>query len=561
MNKHLAMALVLAIGGSLLVVGCSNQEGPSVSEDKRDELVLAVGSERDEGWDPVTGWGRYGSPLFQSTLFQRDAKLNIINDLATGYEVSEDGTSWTVSIREDATFSDGEPLTADDVAFTFEKARDSGSVVDLNVLQSAVAANDHTVVFELEQPHSTFLSLLVSTGIVPEHAYDDSYAENPVGSGPFQLVQWDKGQQLIVERNPGYYGEEPAFSRLTFLFLDEDAAVAAAQAGEVDVAAVPPTVAQQDFPGMRLENLESVDNRGIMFPCVEAGDNTAEVNEEQEPDPDCDDCVTDQCDTGCDCQLCQEGHPIGNDVTSDLAIRQAINVAVDREALVEGVLNGFGTPAYSVCDQMPWWNPDTVIDDGDQEEAAIILSAAGWEDANGDRVLEKDGLRAEFTLLYPADDQVRQALAMATADMMEPLGIKITTQGESWEGIEAGMHSNAVLFGWGSYDPLEMYNLYSSDTIGEGWYNTGYYSNPAVDEYMERALGADTEEEAIEYWQLAQWDGETGFSARGDAPWAWLVNLGHLYLVKEDLDIGETKIQPHGHGWPLTDNIEQWKWE
>lgn len=530
-KSYLVMVLALVTAGGLLVSGCSNEQGPAESGEKTDQLILAVGSERDEGWDPVTGWGRYGSPLFQSTLFQRDSDLNIINDLATGYEVSDDGTTWTVDIRDDVVFSDGSPLGAQDVAFTFEKTRDSGSVVDLTVLKSATASGEHTVVFELEQPHSPFLSLLASTGIVPEHAYDESYAENPVGSGPFQLVQWDKGQQLIVEKNPLYYGESPAFERITFLFLSEDAAIAGAQAGEVDIAAVPSTVAGQDFPGMRLEVMESVDNRGIMFPFVESGETT------------------------------EDGRPIGNDVTADEAVRRAINLAVDREALVEGVLNGYGTPAYSVCDKMPWWNPDTVIDDADQDEAERILSEAGWEDSDGDGIRERDGLRAEFNLLYPADDQVRQALAVAVADMVEPLGIRITTEGASWELIENEMHSNAVLFGWGSYDPLEMYNLYSGVTRGEGFYNTGYYENPAVDEHMNRALAATTEEEAINHWQLAQWDGETGFSARGDAPWAWLVNLGHLYLVREDLDIGEHKIQPHGHGWPITDNIQEWEWK
>jgi hypothetical protein len=123
------------------------------------------------------------------------------------------------------------------------------------------------------------------------------------------------------------------------------------------------------------------------------------------------------------------------------------------------------------------------------------------------------------------------------------------------------MYSNAVLFGWGSHDPLEIYNIYSSDNKGVGFYNTIYYSNKVVDEYMEKALSSISESEAIEYWKKAQWDGSTGLSAKGDAPWAWLVNLDHLYLVNEKLDIGVQKVQPHDHGWPITDNIVQWKWK
>lgn len=77
---------------------------------------------------------------------------------------------------------------------------------------------------------------------------------------------------------------------------------------------------------------------------------------------------------------------------------------------------------------------------------------------------------------------------------------------------------------------------------------------------MSQALKAIHEKDAWNLWKKAQWDGQTGLSAQGDAPWAWLVNLDHLYLVKLGLDIGKQKIHPHGHGWPVTDNIEEWRW-
>src|SRR5690606_7796646 len=116
--------------------------------------------------------------------------------------------------------------------------------------------------------------LLVTTGIVPEHAYDENYREHPIGSGPYQLVQWDKGQQIIVERNPHYYGKEPYFKKLTFLFLSEDAGYAAAKAGEVDVVSIPSSFANEKVPGMKLIQLESVDNRGVMFSFVPSGEMT-----------------------------------------------------------------------------------------------------------------------------------------------------------------------------------------------------------------------------------------------------------------------------------------------
>lgn len=524
------MVLVLPLLLASLFAGCGGS-GSSPGTRERDELVLAVGGERDEGYDPTTGWGRYGSPLFQSTLLARDDDLNIVNDLATAYEVGDGGLTYTVKIRDDVKFSDGRALTAEDVAYTFETAAKSGSVVDLSVLDSVQAEDDHTVVFKLKEPMSTFVNLLITMGIVPKHAHNEDYAYNPVGSGPYKLVQWDRGQQMIVEANPYYYGAKPFFKRLTFLFLEEDAAFAAAQAGEVDVAAVPHTLAAGDVAGMRLLDVNSVDNRGIMFPYVPAG------------------------------SADEEGNPVGNDVTSDIAIRKAVNVALDRMALVEGVLKGYGSPAYTICDNMPWWNPETVIKDADQAEAKKILEEGGWKDTDGDGIVEKGGLKAGFTLVYPSSDQTRQSLAMAAADMVKKVGIEMKVEGKSWEDIERLMHSNAVLFGWGSHTPMEMYNVYHGKYKGSEWYNTGYYENPTVDAYMDRALAAASEEESLEYWKKAQWDGSTGLSARGDSPWAWLVNLDHCYLVNEKLDTGRNRIEPHGHGWPITANIVEWRWK
>lgn len=519
------MAAILFV---TIATGCA--EGRDEAEQTaRDGLVLTVGTEPETGFDPIKGWGRYGSPLFQSTLLKRDDRLQIINDLATGYEVSADGLTWTVMLRGDAVFSDGEKLTADDVKFTFDKATSGGSSIDLTNLESVEAAEGQ-VTFKLKKPQSTFVYHLITTGIVPEHAYSDSYAEHPVGSGPYTFVQWDKGQQLIVQANPYYYGDKPSFKRLTFLFLQEDAAFAAAKAGSVDVAYIPSAFSSQTVKGMRLEDIRTVDNRGIAFPYVKAGGKT------------------------------DEGYPIGNDVTADEAVRKAINTAIDRQQLVDGILEGYGSPAYTAVDGLPWWDEQSVIEDADAAAAAQMLADAGWKDADKDGVVEKAGLKAEFTLLYPSGDVTRQALALAASDMVQAVGIRMNVEGKSWDEIEKRMHSSAVLLGWGSHDPLEMYNLYSGAYGGVDYYNTGYYANETVDKWLEQAQDARSEKESLEFWKKAQWDGQTGLSARGDAPWAWLVNIDHLYLVNEKLDIGEQRIQPHGHGWPITDNIEDWVW-
>lgn len=532
MKKKRTLFILLSLSMILVVSACSsgNENEESEKKENKDELVLAIDAETDDGFDPTTGWGIYGDPLFQSTLLEYDEDFNIEKDLATDYEVSDDGLEYVVDIRDDALFSDEEPVTADDVVFTFETAKDSGSVVDLSNLKQVEATDDHQVTFTLKEPDSTFISYLITTGIVPEHAYDDDYNENPIGSGPYQMVEWDKDQQLIVEANPHYYRDTPAFNKLTFLFLDEDTAFASARKGDVDVVSIPPSFADEDVPGMKQVELDTVDNRGIMFPYEKAGGET------------------------------DDGDPIGNDVTADKAIRKAIDIGVDREALVDGVLDGFGTPAYSVADRLPWWNPDTKVSDDDQKGAEKILEDNGWKE-NSDGVREKDGQKAEFSLLYPSGDEVRQDLSLAVADQIKELGIDVKTEDKSWDELEHQMFSNPVMMGWGSHDPLEMYNIYSSETKGEDSYNGNYYGNPTVDKYIEKAMRATSQEKADEYWQKAQWDGETGFSSKGDVPWSWLVNLQHVYLVNKDLDIGDQKLHPHGHGWPITDNIEQWHWQ
>lgn len=533
-NNKISFLFLLLLVFLILTAGCTSLDSTqSVNESKeirKDELVLAVDGEPDAGFDPTTGWGRYGSPLFQSTILKRNNQLEIVNDIAANYEVSEDGKVWTVDLRKDVKFSDGVPLTAADVQFTFETALHTGSVVDLNILKKIEATDNYTVKFTLKEPQSTFINSLVTTGIVPKHAYGKDYSENPVGSGPYQLVQWDRGQQLIVQANPEYYDKKPFFQKLTFLFLNEDATFAAAQAGNVDVASIPAAFSKQQVPGMQLQAVKTVDNRGIVFPYVKSGDFT------------------------------ESGLPIGNDVTADPAIRRAINYAIDRQALIEGVLEGYGSPAYTSVDGLPWWNSDTVFEDANIDGARKILQKSGWEDTDGDGILEKGSLKAEFTLYYTAGDAIRQSLSIAVADMLEPLGINVKVKGGSWDTIEKEMYSNAVLMGWGSHDPHEMYNVYSRKYAGVDYYNTGFYQNNTVDEYFEKALSALNEKEALEFWKKAQWDGETGLSAKGDAPWAWLVNIDHLYLVKDGLDIGKQRIHPHGHGWPVTNNIEEWRW-
>ncbi len=372
-RKFSVLSLIMILS---ILAGCgqtvTDNNGEKAKETK-DELVVALTPtvEPKTGYDPTTGWGRVGSPLFQSTLLKLDENAKLVNDLATDYKISDDGLEYEFTLRDDAKFTDDTKVTAEDVAYTFETTANSGSVVDLNYVDKVEALDEKHVKFTLKNPQLPFLYAVAKTGIVPKHLHSDKYGLNPVGSGPYKFVQWDKGQQLIVEANENYYGKKPYFKKITFLYYDEDTAFAAAQAGEVDIAFTNPNSALQKIEGMKLVNVKTVDARCISMPCVEYG---------LEKD--------------------SNGNAVGNDVSSDINIRKAINIGINRKELVDGILNGYGEPAYSMCDSLPWGNDSEAFEDNKVDEAKKILEEAGWRDSDNDGIREKDGVKAELTLYY-----------------------------------------------------------------------------------------------------------------------------------------------------------------
>lgn len=518
-------AAALTLG---LLSGCGNNTETSRAEESAVVVTMPTSSEPETGFDPVYGWGageHTHEPLIQSTLTVTDEDLEIEYDLATEVKCSDDGMIWIVKIRDDVKFTDGEALTAEDVAFTYNKVKELSTVNDFTMLEKAVAVDETTVEFYMETPYSIWPYTMAVVGIVPEHAYDENYAQNPIGSGPYMMKQWDKGQQVIFEANPDYYGGEPEIKKLTVLFMDESSALAAAMAGQVDVAHTAALYSETAISGYELISVESVDNRGFNLPTIP----------EQTVD----------------------GLTIGNNFTCDVNVRRAINIAIDREEMIENVLGGYGSAAYSVCDRMPWYN-DAAEVAYDPEEAERILDEAGWV-MGEDGIREKDGVKAEFTLMFNPEDSVRQALAEDTANQLKKIGISVTTEGAGWDVAYDKAQSQPLMWGWGSHTPMEMYNLYHTvSKTGLAEYSP--YKNEAVDQYMDEALQATDLESSYELWKKAQWDGETGIIQDGDIPWIWLCNVDHLYFVREGLDIGDQNIHPHGHGWSFVNNVEEWKW-
>lgn len=549
-KKRIAAFLCAAVIAAAGLAGCGGTKAPAevqtadvtegenvtagaseaTAEAAADSVIVTMPttSEPEAGFNPVYGWGageHVHEPLIQSTLTTTTADLKIGKDLATDYSVSEDGLTWTVSIRDDVKFTDGEPLTASDVAFTYNLCVENSSVNDFTMLKEAVAVDDTTVEFHMNTPFSIWPYTMAIVGIIPEHAYDENYGQNPIGSGRYIMKQWDKGQQVIFEANPDYYGDEVKMKKVTVLFMDEDAALAAAMAGQVDVAHTAASYADQVIDGYGLLQVASVDNRGINLP-------VGPVEE-------------------------RDGLTVGNEVTADIAVRRAINIGIDREEMITNVLGGYGTPAYSVCDKMPWYNSEAQVS-YDPDGAKQLLEDAGWV-PGADGIREKDGVRAAFTVMYNPGDSVRQALAEDLANQCAELGIEVTTEGAGWDVAYDKALSQPLVWGWGAHTPMELYNIYHTlPATGSAEYSP--YANSTVDAYMDEALKASELEDSYDLWQKAQWDGSTGVTQEGDIPWVWLCNVDHLYYLRNGLQVAEQKIHPHGHGWSIVNNVDQWEW-
>ena len=537
-------AMVTGCGGGASDSGTSSaktqtqkEEGSvktNESQEKKSEVTIGFSSEGDS-FDPCTGFGYTGSPLY-SNLVKVNGDDQLENDLATDYTVSDDALTWTFQIRDDVKFTNGDALKASDVAFTFNTAKEKATYMDLTMMESCTAKDDTTVEFKLTKPCVTFIYTVAQMGIVPEKAYSDKFgmsADQIIGSGPYKMVQWDKGQQFILEANEDYYGDKPEIERAVFLIQEEDARFVAAKAGEVDIALTSATLATTEIEGMHVEKVESVDNRGITLPTV--------------PD---------------EGKKTEDGYKIGNNITCDVNVRKALCYGVDRQQIIDEALNGLAKPAYSECDGMPWWNEEDVIET-DVDYAKELLEQSGWKDTDGDGIREKDGNKLAFHLMYFAGDSMRQAVAMSVANQAkENLGFDITVEGVSEDDTIKRMFSEPMIMGWGSDSPMTSYMLFHSSNAGKtDWYNPEFYMSDKTDEYLDKAMNSLTIEDSYEWWQKAQWDGETGTSMKGEAPWAFFVNMTHLYYVKDGLNIGNQRIHAHGQAWPLIANLAEWSWE
>lgn len=168
--------------------------------------------------------------------------------------------------------------------------------------------------------------------------------------------------------------------------------------------------------------------------------------------------------------------------------------------------------------------------------------------------------RLDSQCFTPQEIRSCQALSEDTANQLAAFGIHVTVEGVGWDTAYDRAQSEPLMWGWGAHTPMELYNIYHTRPGGK-YAQYSPYANGAVDAYMDEALACTDLEASYELWKKAQWDGESGITQEGDLPWIWLVNIDHLYWVKDGLQVAEQKLHPHGHGWSIVNNVDQWTWE
>ena len=530
-KKMMIIGAIIAV--IVIVVAAFAFMGGSTDNDPTHLTVAAHSNikEPEAGFNPLTGWGcghQNYNPLVQSCLFKTNENGTMEPDLATGYSISSDGKTWTVNVRNDVKFSDNSTFDAEDVAFTFNTAKDTESDLDLTNLENATAVNATTVEFNLVEPRSTFIYDLRYLGIVPSDSYDNNtYGEHPIGTGPYVLDHWDKGQQAIFKINDNYYGDKPYFTQVTLLFPEESTWLELAKSGDVDVVPVATSALNQTVDGYQFYEVSAGRAQGVSFPYLN--------------------------DTG---DVSNASAKIGNNVTADKAIRQALNVGVNRQAMCDDIFSGHATPEYTSVDTRSYANNDSKVQDGNISEAKRILAEGGWNDTDGDGIVEKDGVKASFDLYYPPDYLDRQSLSTVFAEQAKEIGIEVKLVGADWDTIYKNMYSSAALMQQTSPDPYKsIYQQYHSKEADDFYMNPGLYNNTDSDKLMEDAMHTSDLSQADSLWAQSALVNGGGWGPAGDAPFAWLVNYDYNYFIKDGIDIGN---QPDGLGNDVLINICDW---
>jgi peptide/nickel transport system substrate-binding protein len=371
-NRRLLISLtVLVLVSGLGWITASAQDDTFECPSTGGTMITAIGA------DPVSLNGIYAndgasvsvlSYIFNPlTLGGENWGTEITGDLAESWEVSDDGLTWTFNLRQGVLWHDGEELTADDVIYTFETIQTSEE--DIAPFRPRFyqgeepiqfeATDDYTVVATLSQPNASFFTD-ISVPIVPRHVLEGQdlregpFNREPIGTGPFKVAEWNTGESIVLEANENYFRGRPCLDRLIFRILpDEQAQVNALLAGEIDFL--------PNVPGAAVSQFETNPDYSVTI---------AETD-----------------------SLFQIFFNLAKEQYQDVRVRQALMVAIDRQAIIDTVRQGYGVVHNSHFDSVvPFYEQDKLGGyDYDPERAVELLADAGITDSDGDGILDKDG--------------------------------------------------------------------------------------------------------------------------------------------------------------------------
>ncbi|HVM30032.1 MAG TPA: ABC transporter substrate-binding protein [Candidatus Limnocylindrales bacterium] len=472
----------------------------------QDDLVLRVGTTQDlDSMSPFITYLVVGFEVFAlnyELLVEWDENLQPMPAFAQAWEQSDDGLTWTFTISPDKRWSDGEPATAEDAAFTFNRMLelvDENGYVGYGYLDpyltnagvtSVEATDPQTLVITTDRPNTQVLYMYIP--ILPRHIWEDrNFDEDPneapvVGTGKYQAVNWVTGQRVEFERNPHYDGPTLAADRLVIqIFRDSASMAEALRNNELDYAH---NVSAEHFDRLASdEGIVTVNGQGNGY--TELAFNTYGTG------------------TG---NVIEGGGGASTPALQDAAFRDALGYAIDRELLVERLLNGYGEPGASHVP--PFQTQYHVQPDNlrtfDLDEARSRLEAAGYELDDQGRRLDQDGNPINLRLYFPDSSEDYAAAGQFIADWFGELGIGVSAQqmdsgalGELLLPPEAGDEYNAdfdmFIWGWGGdIDPNSLLEIFTCDQIGQS--SDSLYCNPEYDQMFQEQNRAESTEERAE---------------------------------------------------------------
>ena len=470
--------------------GTADSTGSSGLPEQGDTLVTNLANEPGH-LNPAIGNDGYATEvtghIFSTILNVDNETMEFIPHVAERWEISEDNLTYTFFLREDAVFSDGVPLTAEDIEFSYDiimdPASDTAPIRNYYAdIETVEILDPLTIRFNMKKPYFRHIIVLGLMEVMPKHIYGEGdfnthpNNRNPVGSGPYKFEKWDTGQQIVLARNENYFLDWPHVDKRVFKFIsDENASFQVLERHELDE--------------MRMQP-ELWVTRGSR-PSFEAEFNKFTPNS---PSP------------GTLSRYNYIGWNMRKPMFQDKRVRRALTMLFDRELIIETVWHGLGT---LITGGMPYDSPeyDHSIEPWpfDPEAAKKLLDEAGWVDSDRDGVREKDGVPFEFELSYGAGLAEYNQLTAVYQEELKRAGISMSLNPLEWAAFLERVYDrsfDANMMAWVTPMQQDLYQLWHSTMAPSGSNHPGFIRDD-VDKILEDfRIEFDPEKRAKLYHRL-----------------------------------------------------------